>query len=112
MKKGKKGKRLEGARERQRNNGRGEKRKRDGCLAKNMDILKGVIIQHLMEISFYFSHTCGGSVAKSCLTLVTPWIVACRAPLSSAHGILQARILEQVTIFFSRGSSFPTHNFQ
>ena len=36
MKKGKKGKRLEGARERQ----RGEKRKRDGCLAKNMDILK------------------------------------------------------------------------
>ena len=71
MKKGKKGKRLEGARERQRNNGSGEKRKRDGCLAKNMDILKGVIIQHLMEISFYFSHTCGGSVAKSCPTLVS-----------------------------------------
>ena len=24
----------------------------------------------------------GGVVAKSCLTLVTPWTVACRAPLS------------------------------
>ena len=24
----------------------------------------------------------GGLVAKSCLTLVTPWTVACRAPLS------------------------------
>ena len=25
---------------------------------------------------------CGGSVAKSCLTLVIPWTVACQAPLS------------------------------
>ena len=24
----------------------------------------------------------GGSVAKSCLTLVTPWAAACQAPLS------------------------------
>ena len=36
---------------------------------------------------------------------VTPWTVACQAPLSM--GILQARILEWVAIPFSRGSSPP-----
>ena len=44
-------------------------------------------------------------VAQSCLTLVTPWTVACQAPLSM--GILQARILEWVAIPFSRGFSQP-----
>ena len=34
----------------------------------------------------------GGLVTKLCLTLATPWTVACQAPLSV--GILQARILE------------------
>ena len=34
---------------------------------------------------------------------VTPWTVACQAPLSK--GILQARILEWVAMLFSRGSS-------
>ena len=41
---------------------------------------------------------------------VTLWTVAYQAPLSmgfSVHGILQARILEWVTISFSRGSSRP-----
>ena len=36
---------------------------------------------------------------------VTP--VDCSLPGSSIHGILQARILEWVTISFSRGSSQP-----
>ena len=45
----------------------------------------------------------GGLVAKSCLTLTTPWTVARQAALSM--GILQARILEWVGISFSRGSS-------
>ena len=31
----------------------------------------------------------------------------CSLPGSSVHGILQARILEQIAIFFSRGSSDP-----
>ena len=31
----------------------------------------------------------------------------CSLPGSSVHGILQARILEKVAIFFSRGSSWP-----
>ena len=44
-------------------------------------------------------------VAQSCLTLCDP--VDCSLPGSSIHGILQARILEWVTISFSRGSSRP-----
>ena len=55
----------------------------------------------------------GGLVSKSCLTLVTPWTVACQAPLSMEM-ILQARILEWVAISFSRGFSWPgdqTHVF-
>ena len=36
---------------------------------------------------------------------MTPWTVA--RPDSSVHGILQARILEWIAIFFSRGSSWP-----
>ena len=44
----------------------------------------------------------GGLVAKLCMTLVTPCL-----PGSPVHGILQARILEWVDIFFSRESSWP-----
>ena len=45
-------------------------------------------------------------VAQSRLTLfVTPWTVAHQAPF--VHSISQARILEWVAIFFSRGSSLP-----
>ena len=51
----------------------------------------------------------GGLVAESCPTLATPWAVACQAPLSS---ILQARILEWVAVFFSRGSSQPRNRTQ
>ena len=45
-------------------------------------------------------------VAKSCLTLETPWTV-CSLPSPSVHRISQARILEWVAIFSSRGSSWP-----
>ena len=46
------------------------------------------------------------SVTKLCLTLCDPmdW----GSPGSSVHGIIQARILEQVAISFSRGSSRPS----
>ena len=44
-------------------------------------------------------------VRQSCPTLCDP--VDCSPPGSCAHGILQARILEWVAIFFSRGSSWP-----
>ena len=42
-------------------------------------------------------------VAKLCPTLCDP--IDCSPPVSSVHGILQARILERVAIPFSRGSS-------
>ena len=44
-------------------------------------------------------------VSQSCLTLCNP--MGCSPPGSSAHGILQARILEWVAMPFSRGSSRP-----
>ena len=43
--------------------------------------------------------------AQLCLTLCNP--MDCSLPGFSVHGILQARILEWVTISFSRGSSRP-----
>ena len=42
-------------------------------------------------------------IMQSCLTLCDP--MDCRPPDSSVHEILQARILEQVAISFSRTSS-------
>ena len=44
-------------------------------------------------------------VAQSCPTLCNP--MDCSLPCSSIHGIFQARVLEWVAIFFSRGSSQP-----
>ena len=44
-------------------------------------------------------------VAQSCPTLCNPR--DCNLPGSSVHGIFQARVLEWVVIFFSRGSSWP-----
>ena len=44
-------------------------------------------------------------VAQLCLTLCGP--IDCSLQGSSAHEILEARILEWVAIFFSRGSSWP-----
>ena len=44
-------------------------------------------------------------LAQSCLTLCDT--IDYNPPGSSVHGILQARILEWVTISFSRGSSPP-----
>jgi len=46
-------------------------------------------------------HVC----SQLCLTLCDP--MDCSPPGSSVHGILQARILEWVTISYSRGSSQP-----
>ena len=44
-------------------------------------------------------------VAQLCLTLCDPTDYS--PPGSSVHGILQARILQWVAVFFSRGSSQP-----
>ena len=52
----------------------------------------------------------GDLVAQSCLTLCNS--MDCSLPSSSVHRILQARILEWVTISFSRGSSQPRDRTQ
>ena len=44
-------------------------------------------------------------VIRSCPTLCHP--MECSPPGSSVHGTFQARVLEQVAISFSRGSSWP-----
>ena len=49
-------------------------------------------------------------VTQSCPTLCNP--MHCRLPGSSDHRIFQARILEWVAIFFSRGSSRPRDQTQ
>ena len=59
--------------------------------------------QNHNQVLFGISICC--SVSKSCLTLCDP--MDCSAPGSSVHGISQARILEQIVIPFSRGSSRP-----
>ena len=48
---------------------------------------------------------CVGMCVQLCPTLCDP--LDCSPPHSFAHGIFQARILEQVAISFSRGSSWP-----
>ena len=47
---------------------------------------------------------CCSLVIKSCLTTLCS-AMDCSPPGSPVHGISQARILEWVAIFFSRGSS-------
>ena len=44
-------------------------------------------------------------VAQLCLTLCDP--MNCSLPVSSIHGVFQARVLEWIAISFSRGSSQP-----
>ena len=51
------------------------------------------------------AHKVKVKVSPSYLTLCYP--MDCSLPGSSVHGILQARILEWVAVFFSRGSSQP-----
>ena len=48
---------------------------------------------------------CCCSVTQLCPTLCNPMV--CSPPGSSVHGILQARILECIAIFFPRGSYQP-----
>ena len=59
----------------------------------------------IIKILFYLYEN-EVKVAQSCPTLCD--IMDCSPPGSSAHGILQARVLEWVAVSFSRGI-FPTH---
>ena len=64
--------------------------------------LNRYVVQNLPTDSHY---VCMCSVAQSCLTLCNPMNYT--PPGSSAHGIFQARILEQAVISYSRESSQP-----
>ena len=55
--------------------------------------------------SFTYKYIMKVLVTQSCLTLCDP--MGCSQPGPSVHGSLQARILEWVSIPFSRGSSQP-----
>ena len=55
------------------------------------------------KICYFFHCEWVSEIAQSCPTLWDP--MDCSLPGFSVHGILQARILEWVTISFSRGSS-------
>ena len=55
--------------------------------------------------SLYYHLMCVCSVAQSCLTPRDP--IGCSPPVSSIHGISQARILEWAAISFSGGPSWP-----
>ena len=57
---------------------------------------------HILIFSFPCRHA---KSVQSCLALCDP--IGCSPPGSSVHGILQARILEWVTMPSSRGSSRP-----
>ena len=49
----------------------------------------------------------GGLLTKSCPTLVTPWTLACPAPLSMGFSIHPGKNTGWVAISFSRGSCWP-----
>ena len=55
-------------------------------------------------------YVCVCLITQLCLTLCNPWTATCQAPLSM--GILQARILEWVTVPSYRGSSHPGINLR
>ena len=77
-------------------------------------ICSGKEARKLFEITYKFSfnmyESITGKVKESevspqCPTLCDP--MDCSLPGSSVYGIFQARVLEWVAIFFSRGSSWP-----
>ena len=75
-----------------------------------MKIAGNPLIWHLnVETEFTWESLCA-KLLESCLTLCDP--VDCSLPGSSAHEILQARILEWIAISFSRESSQPRDRTQ
>ena len=63
------------------------------------------LLRVLLFLGWARKHTCVFSLTQLCPTLCNP--MDCSPTGSSIHGIFQARILEWVAIFSSRGSSQP-----
>ena len=64
----------------------------------------------LQQYLYFKPRMCGTKLLQLCANLCNP--MDCSPPGSSAHGFLQARTLEWVTIPFSRGSSQPRDQTQ
>ena len=76
-------------------------------IGEHLDGIDGEFPELIITVSskFITSYVRVCLVAHLCPTLCDP--MHCSPPGSSVHGILQARILEQVAMPFSRGSSQP-----
>ena len=75
------------------------------CGRKGHQAFNLTVISANIHFSIGKSEVKWSEVAQSCPTLCDP--IDSSRPGSSVHGIFQARILEWVAIFFSRGSSWP-----
>ena len=62
-------------------------------------------ILNVIDVSNFFFSVFYNVLSQSCLTLCD--LMGYSPPVSSAHGISQARILEWVATSYSRGSSWP-----
>ena len=81
---------------------------KDGSLVKVLTVVLILAVPRSLSKDMCFSLQLMKvklKVAHSCLSLCNP--MDCNLPISSVHGVLQARILEWVAISFSRGSSQP-----
>ena len=78
------------------------KRKVESQMWKTIMVTRGETGKINWKIEFYI---CVCSVTQSCLTLCGSMDYS--LPGSSVYGIFQARILEQVAISYSMGSSHP-----
>ena len=72
---------------------------------KKLAVQQGKLWDKQIYKTQFMQGTMKREVTQSCLTLCDP--MDCSLLGSSVHGIFQARILEWVAIFFSRGSSDP-----
>ena len=72
------------------------------CL--NPPVKRERLVEWMKEMMYLYA-AAAAKPLQSCPTLRNP--MDCSLPASSVHGILQGRILEQVAIPFSRGSSQP-----
>ena len=78
----------------------------NGRCRRNAKFIKVLLTIRNYLYNYYLSKWgCVVLVSQSCLTLCNP--TDCSPPGSSAHGVLQARILDWLDIPFSRGSSWP-----
>ena len=67
--------------------------------------IHSTLLSVMCQILFWILKLCLCSAAQLCLALCDS--MDCCSPVSSVHGILQARILEQIAISSFRGSSQP-----